>query len=128
VKNSKSIEQKLNENNIKIKNLRINRNIKFTDALFHTANIATSQIVSYNCICSAFEGNQWLYIPFIPLCFLFAFNCKKLSEKLGEITFDNKELKELKQMKKQLELYNNVNKAQNFQKKKVLGKNIKNEF
>ena len=83
MENNKNIEQKLNENNIKIKNLRINRNKKIGDALFSTANIALTQIASYNCVCSAFDGNEWLYIPFVPLCFLFAFNCKKISEKLG---------------------------------------------
>ena len=122
MESNKNIEQRLNDNNIKIKNLRINRNKKIGDALFSTANIALTQIASYNCICSAFDGNKWLYIPFVPLCFLFAFNCKKISEKLGEIYLDNKGLQELKQIRKQLELYNYTNKEQNFQKKKVLGK------
>ena len=122
MENNKNIAQKLNDNNIKIKNLRINRNRKFGDALYHTANIALTEIAAYNCVCSSFDGNNWLYIPFIPLCFLFAFNCKKMSEKIGEIYLDNKELQELKKIRKQLELYNHTSESQYSQKKKVLVK------
>ncbi len=101
------IEKRIQENNKKIKKLRVNRNIDFGKTVFHISNTVCCNIVANNCANIGFDSNKLMLIPAFSLLLLYGVNVVYVGNSIVKLIEDTRDIHKLKKIRKELLLYNN---------------------